>query len=467
MSTLRSSAQLCAALRRSLEAESGPALSQWLGHARARCQAHVEPIELAGLERWSLDPSRLALAHDSGQFFSVIGAKVELGWGSAASRRVTQPLIAQDEVGILGLLMRIADGRAEFLVQAKFEPGDPQPVQLGPTLQATRSNYSRAHGGRLPAGVSEFLAPRSSAVVVDVELPEQAEFFLAKRNRNMVVLVDHEVELSSDERFRWATLAELRETLAQPNAVNMSLRSVLACALAVAIEPPSAATTSTAATTLAGLSWSWDLDRAPLDELIGWTWSARGLVADGASADLRAGLVFVEVTASEREVPRWTQPMLTRAAVVPIDLYVHTRAGQWWLLARISLDAGQREGPRLGPSAGPASSPIASARATLRFDTELAEDGGRLLALRHRYRVWELVDPPSPAVEPGCVWIPLAEVPELLRRGLIDVELRTCLLALMMLHDCPRVPVLGGDQRPASSVTNVTASTASSRKHPG
>lgn len=443
MSTLRSSAQLRAALRRSLETESGPALSQWLEDVRAHHQGHVELIEFERLRSWTLDASRLVLSHDSGQFFSVIGVEVELelelelGWGAAAPRHLAQPMITQDEVGILGLLMRIANGRAEFLVQAKFEPGDPQPVQLGPTLQATRSNYSRAHGGRLPEGLTYFLPPRSRALVVDAELPEQAEFFLAKRNRNMVVLVDHEPQFASATRFRWATLAELREALAQPNVVNMSLRSVLACALALAIDPPPAATSSTAARTLAKRAWSWHIDRAPLDQLPGWTWSTQGMIADGTDAELRAGVTFVEVTASEREVPRWTQPMLTRAAVAPIELYVHARDGQWWLLTRISLGAGQRDGPRLGPSSGPAQSPIAIEQVALRFDTELAEDGGRLLALRHRYRVWELVDQTSAPTEAGCVWVPLAEVPELLRQGLVDVELRTCLLALMMVAPAP------------------------------
>ena len=32
-------------------------------------------------------------------------------------------------------------------MQAKVEPGNINSIQLSPTLQATRSNYTKAHGG--------------------------------------------------------------------------------------------------------------------------------------------------------------------------------------------------------------------------------------------------------------------------------------------------------------------------------
>src|SRR5690349_14894378 len=58
-----------------------------------------------------------------------------------------QPIINQPEVGILGILAKEFDGVPHFLMQAKVEPGNPRPLMLSPTVQATRSNYTQVHKG--------------------------------------------------------------------------------------------------------------------------------------------------------------------------------------------------------------------------------------------------------------------------------------------------------------------------------
>ena len=42
------------------------------------------------------------------------------------------------------------DGRLYFLMQAKVEPGNVNKYQISPTIQATKSNFTRAHGGKTP-----------------------------------------------------------------------------------------------------------------------------------------------------------------------------------------------------------------------------------------------------------------------------------------------------------------------------
>ena len=36
----------------------------------------------------------------------------------------------------------------KYLLQAKVEPGNINKIQISPTVQATRSNYLRIHGGK-------------------------------------------------------------------------------------------------------------------------------------------------------------------------------------------------------------------------------------------------------------------------------------------------------------------------------
>ena len=74
---------------------------------------------------------------------------------------------------------------------------------------------------------------------------------------------------------------------------------------------------------------------------------------------------------------------------------------------------------------------LTRAPARVWFDVELAEDGGRLLGVRHRYRVLELeagVSTPAPV---GHRWVRLADVRGLVAGGWVDIELRTLVLALM------------------------------------
>ena len=47
----------------------------------------------------------------------------------------------QNEIGILGIIKNIKTNK--YLLQAKVEPGKINKIQISPTVQATRSNYSR------------------------------------------------------------------------------------------------------------------------------------------------------------------------------------------------------------------------------------------------------------------------------------------------------------------------------------
>ena len=56
------------------------------------------------------------------------------------------PIIVQKELGILGIIKDKVKNK--YLLQAKVEPGNKNKLQLSPTVQATKSNYERVHGGK-------------------------------------------------------------------------------------------------------------------------------------------------------------------------------------------------------------------------------------------------------------------------------------------------------------------------------
>ena len=68
-----------------------------------------------------------------------------------------QPLIIQKEEGILGIIKKKISNEDHYLLQAKAEPGNINSIQISPTVQATRSNYLRKHGGKKTPFLNYFL----------------------------------------------------------------------------------------------------------------------------------------------------------------------------------------------------------------------------------------------------------------------------------------------------------------------
>lgn len=112
-------------------------------------------------------------------------------------------------------------------MQAKIEPGNVNKIQISPTIQATKSNFTQKHGGKKPAYIEYFLNSDRYKVLVDQIQSEQSSRFLGKRNRNIIVSVDEDIEVLSSHM--WMTLKQIKELMKIDNLVNMDTRTVLSC----------------------------------------------------------------------------------------------------------------------------------------------------------------------------------------------------------------------------------------------
>ena len=72
-------------------------------------------------------------------------------------------------------------------MQAKIEPGNLNYVQLSPTIQATKSNYTQVHKGKESLYL-EYFRDRTNLVLIDQLQSEQGGRFFKKRNRNILIL---------------------------------------------------------------------------------------------------------------------------------------------------------------------------------------------------------------------------------------------------------------------------------------
>ncbi len=204
------------------EKEETIQLLKWIENLKNKFKFKVEKKSLSELKNWEYSEKK-TIYNKKKNFFSIEGFSI-----SSSLKNIDnydQPLIVQDEIGILGFIVKKIDGILYFLVQAKIEPGNINVIQLSPTLQATKSNYQLKHGGGEPDYMHYFFNVSKENLLFDVLLSEEGTRFLKKRNRNMIVYVDDDIQLK--DNFKWMTLRQLKSLMQFDNKVNRCARSVI------------------------------------------------------------------------------------------------------------------------------------------------------------------------------------------------------------------------------------------------
>jgi oxidase EvaA len=451
----------------------------WFEEQRRSLRIAVRRIPFDTLGGWSFTNDPVSLVHESGRFFSVEGLRVRTDYGPV--RQWDQPILNQPEVGILGIMTRVFDGVRHFLMQAKVEPGNVDAVQLSPTVQATRSNYTRVHGGQAPRYLEYFRDRSRARVLVDELQGEQGARYFQKQNRNMIVEVDEDVQVG--ERFCWMTLAQIKQLLKRANVVNMDTRTVLACLPVLgrgpqapdsdaAPSPPlligdlplggfarellaSVIDTEHSEHTLRELMhWLTELrarhemrlERRSLTALDGWT---VGDMAIEHPAARHFSVIAVDVESGVREVSRWQQPLIAHSGLGLNSFLLQRRNGVMHFLVRACMYPGNRQLFELGstvsrsnadvyvgrPGAPPFLDLVFHAPASwIRYDAIQSEEGGRFYQYQNRYTIVEAPEgEPIEATE--CHrWMTLGQIQELLHHGYFNVEARNLIACLDLCH---------------------------------
>jgi oxidase EvaA len=198
-------------------------VKKWVSSQNEKINVNVSRINFDELDQWSFSSETQNLKHQSGKFFSIDGIDVKTNWGNLSHWQ--QPIINQPEIGYLGFITKEFNGVLYFLLQAKIEPGNVNCVQLSPTLQATKSNYSKIHKGKSPAYLDYFVHATPSQILLDQLQSEQGARFLKKRNRNIIIKIDEEIPLL--DNFIWLSLAQIKILMQEDNLVNMDTRTVI------------------------------------------------------------------------------------------------------------------------------------------------------------------------------------------------------------------------------------------------
>ncbi|MBC2875796.1 MULTISPECIES: NDP-hexose 2,3-dehydratase family protein [Streptomyces] len=438
---------------------AGAEFIDWFARCSAAARCRVTRTPLDGLRRWRFDPDTGNLAHDSGAFFVVEGLEVRTGYGPV--RAWSQPIINQPEIGILGMLVKEVDGVPYCLVQAKIEPGNHNGIQVSPTVQATRSNYTRIHQGRSTRYLEYFTDPGAGRTLVDVLQSEQGSWFLRKRNRNMVVQVTEDVPAGEDHH--WLPLPELRRLLRIDGLVNMDTRTVLACLPAdtfPASQPVPAGDAASALVlsttgrgpalndTAAVLRWftgaksrhELSAHRIPLRALPGWRATPEAIAHEDGR---HFSIIGVTAQVGNREVAEWDQPLLYPEGRGVVAFVIKVIEGVAHLLVHARFQPGLLDGMEMGPTVQcvPENYPdgpprfldyvLNAPRERVLYNAVLAEEGGRFYHSQNNYLLVEAGDDFPTAVPEDYCWMTAHQLTLLLRHGYyVNVEARSLLACL-------------------------------------
>ncbi len=203
-------------------------IMKWFAEKRRQCDMIVEEIGINQLDKWKTDPVTGNIKHESSGFFEVIGIRASNTFDREVGKKGwTQPIIARNPGGILGLLMKKFDGIPHYLVQAKAEPGNIGKLQISPTLQATTSNLLKAHGGSKPLFAEYFDEPKKDKIIYAKWQSEDGGRFHLKSNYNMIVEIDDNDKINIPDSFIWVTLFQLKEMLKFENLVSPHIRGII------------------------------------------------------------------------------------------------------------------------------------------------------------------------------------------------------------------------------------------------
>ena len=282
-----------------------------------------------------------------------------------------QPIIIQPEIGYLGIIAREIDGVLHFLMQAKIEPGNVNCVQISPTIQATKSNFTRAHGGKLPTYFELFEHSERYEVIYDQIQSEQATRFYKKRNRNMIMIVDEEIEVFPN--FKWMTLGQIKKLMEVDNLVNMDTRTVLSgiplITQSVSEDDKREILKYFSDEALFNsmfnsdpqkyLPWIYQrlnnykmfkdikIATVPLNQLVDWNVDEYGITCK-KQADFMVRYYDIEI--SGREVQHWFQPLFKAIGMATFGLLSRVVDGKRQFLVKIKPEIGSFDKAEIGPS---------------------------------------------------------------------------------------------------------------------
>jgi dTDP-4-dehydro-6-deoxy-alpha-D-glucopyranose 2,3-dehydratase len=273
-----------------------PKFVEWFNKQKKINNIVTKVVNLEKLDKWKSDNYKIS--HISNKFFKIVGIRVISNF---FKKNWDQPIIVQNELGILGI---IKNSNNKYLLQAKVEPGNINKLQLSPTVQATKSNYKRVHGGKKVPYIDFFLKSKKNKFI---DQSEQGFRYLYKFNSNS--LIDIKKKIKIKKNFFWFSVRDLIYLIKKKNIINMDTLSVLSSHIKKNnLDFP-------LITNKKLKSWIFKNDKKyflkctiiSLQKLKGWIYNQKEIIHKKKK---HFSIIGVNIKTNEREISTWSQPIV-------------------------------------------------------------------------------------------------------------------------------------------------------------
>lgn len=439
-------------------------LLEWISELNATTYVDIKECSINDGTLWFYDDYSGEVLNRKRSFFSIKGMRYFVNNQFIAE----QPIIIQPEIGYLGIICKEIDGVLNFLMQAKVEPGNVNCVQISPTIQATKSNFTRAHGGKLPTYFEYFENSQRYNVVYDQIQSEQTARFYKKRNRNMIMLINEDIEVYPT--FRWMTLGQIKHLMCINNLVNMDTRTVFSgiplvleklqdselASIEGMFSDKSIYRSIFETSPLNALPKIYQIINnykmfqevvvalAPLNQLVDWQVDEFGITCN-KTADFMVRYYDIEI--SGREVRKWSQPLFKALGKATFGLILKEVDGVKKVLVKMQPDLGAFDKVELGPTVYWESSrnefednqvdqvfrKAMKNGNGVKYDVILSEEGGRFFHEQNRNVIIEIDDQALSTVPDGYIWTDFGSLNYLVQvNNCLNIQLRN-LISLMKI----------------------------------
>lgn len=423
---------------------------EWIEKKNNEIHVVIEKNGLSDSDFWFYDDEEGAIVNKNRSFFAIKGIQKVVDGNVVAE----QPILLQQEIGYLGIICKMIDGEMNLLMYAKIEPGNINHIQISPTIQATKSNFTQKHGGKKPAYLEYFVNASNYNIIVDQIQSEQSSRFLGKRNRNIIIEVDENEDIEVLPSHRWMTLSQLKELMKYDNLVNMDTRTVLSCIPADKMEKFAPINDEALKNSI-----NCDDDNTPelyqyinnykmfdesesklvpLYSLESWETKDNEFVC---KYPYSFKVVFCDIEIEGREVTHWTQPLFEATGIATFGLFTCVDNGIRKFLVQAKPEIGCFDKIELAPSVqreyicaekmnavDNLFDQLVQDKKGIKFDTVLSEEGGRFYHEQNINVIIEIDKNDLPELPDGYFWTTYKVLNKLVQvNNCLDIQLRNLL----------------------------------------
>ncbi len=401
---------------------------KWLNYQRKKQLLNVEKIDLSQLNEWIYNHREIY--HKSKKFFKIAGLRIQSNFYNQKSW--DQPIIVQNEIGILGIIKNNKTNK--YLLQAKVEPGNINKIQISPTVQATRSNYLRVHGGKTIPFLKYFKKRNKNFSLQS----EQAFRYYHKKNSNIISCVSKKINLN--EKFRWFSKIEIFNLLKEKNLINMDTLSVFSSFIKKKKVDIPLNNKKTLAKWRNSLVKKYYLDNKIISLGSIKNWNLTKKIISHRSNNYFS-VIGIKVKTNKREITNWCQPIIkgskmafagylikkfknTNHYLCKYILKPGSKIGTFTCSANTSKLNGYKKNKDLTNFQKKLISKYFINSKNILYDNILSDEGGRFYHSQIRYMVCKLNKNQDIELPECYIWLSQNQMIDLIYKQRIDIEAR-------------------------------------------